>query len=686
MSLRKHQVLLFDPISEESSCHSLLADLKALLNPYYAVHDISYSALQKDPWEDQCALLYIVGSATPQHGLGHAVKRRVQQYLKKGGNVVHIIGREGRVDSDFDDELDEQNVTVIQNSQRRLVFDIMSSRFTPVKQDESSQSSELVSVESTTTNGGKLVLTTLSASHLSQARENSVAILQTCNIQVPPSSQPTSKSGPPVSTEEKPSAKPTVWSKVPDHLLNPSKPLPQIMLVNPVIKQESLAWDSWTAGEIGASVQDKVAGAHDDTKVLEDDNDTFEIINLGAQSTPASEMLESARSKAQALTSSAADFPREKTILCAQKLDDVRLAMPLFQADAYFDELVREGVASGQRKSADASAWNIGDVLLYGEAVTSTQTMLDKNSKVLRGLPTPFLSLATFQLSGRGRGSNQWLSPPGCLQFSLLLDLPRSFPANKLVFIQYLAALAICDGLDSDGKLGVKIKWPNDIYGEAEGIGGSTIGRGDKGKAKLGGILVNSSFVNGQWKVIVGCGINILNELPTTSLSQLRRVKAKRDQHRQGSINIDSQEATQVSMEKSLAKILVSFEGFWNTFLEDRGIENLLDEYLGRWLHTDQAVTLTTTTPPQPLIIKTITLDHGLLRCIPDKRSNSTPSTRSSMYDSGSDDRATFSYSSPIMQDMQSLRIGSNSKADFVDLQPDGNSFDLMSGMIKRKV
>lgn len=167
-----------------------------------------------------------------------------------------------------------------------------------------------------------------------------------------------------------------------------------------------------------------------------------------------------------------------------------------------------------------------------------------------------------------------------------MLELPRSFPANKLVFIQYLAALAICDGLDSDGKLGVKIKWPNDIYGEAEGIGGSIIGEGVKGKAKLGGILVNSSFVDGKWKVIVGCGINILNELPTTSLSQLHKVKAKRDQHREGSTNIDPQKTTQVSMEKSLAKILVSFEGFWNTFLEDQGFENLLDEYLGRWLHT----------------------------------------------------------------------------------------------------
>ncbi|KAJ9120801.1 hypothetical protein QFC22_002735 [Naganishia vaughanmartiniae] len=681
MSVRKHQVLIFDPLPEESSSHGLLADLKALLNPYYAVHDISYSALQKDPWEDQCALLYIVSPATLQQGLGHAVKNRIHQYLKHGGNVVYIIGREGRVDSDFSDESDEQNVTVIQNAQRQLVFESNSSRFTPVKQEDSSPSSGLVSIELTTTNGGKLVLTTLSPAHLSQTREQSLAILQACNIRVSLPSQPTSKSSTTESTEDKPSVNPPAWSDLLAHLLKPSKPLPQIMLVHPEIKQESLAWDFWTTGNLAAPVQDQ---AHVNTKVLEDENDTFEIVNLGAHATSAKEILESARSEAQASSSTAVEFLRKKTILCAQKLDDVLSAMPLFHADAYFEELKQQGIAHGQRKSANASSWNIGDVLLYGEAVTSTQTMLDKNPKVLKSLPTPFLSLATFQLSGRGRGSNQWLSPPGCLQFSLLLDLPRSFPANKLVFIQYLAALAICDGLDSDGKLGVKIKWPNDIYGESEGIGGTIVGRGVKGKAKLGGILVNSSFVDGQWKVIVGCGINILNELPTTSLSQLHKVKVQRDQHRQGSMNVG--QATQVSMETSLAKILVSFDGFWNTFLEDKGFESLLDEYLGRWLHTDQAVTLTTTTPPQPLIIKTITLDHGLLRCIPDKRSNTTHPARSNMYDSGLDDRATFSYSSPIMQNMQSLRIGSGLNPEFVDLQPDGNSFDLMSGLIKRKV
>lgn len=125
------------------------------------------------------------------------------------------------------------------------------------------------------------------------------------------------------------------------------------------------------------------------------------------------------------------------------------------------------------------------------------------NPLLLTSLPTPLAFLASFQLTGRGRGSNIWLSPPGCLQFSLLLTLPNSL-ASKLVFIQYLMALAVCEAVDDDGRLGVRIKWPNDLYAEVEGVGGTEVGSEKKGKAKLGGILVNTNFVGGKWRIVVG--------------------------------------------------------------------------------------------------------------------------------------------------------------------------------------
>ena len=65
-------------------------------------------------------------------------------------------------------------------------------------------------------------------------------------------------------------------------------------------------------------------------------------------------------------------------------------------------------------------------------------------------------------------------------------------------------ALAVCEAVDDDGRLGVRIKWPNDIYAEVEGVGGSEVGSGKKGRAKLGGILVNTNLINGRWRVVIG--------------------------------------------------------------------------------------------------------------------------------------------------------------------------------------
>jgi biotin---protein ligase len=125
-----------------------------------------------------------------------------------------------------------------------------------------------------------------------------------------------------------------------------------------------------------------------------------------------------------------------------------------------------------------------------------------RNPRFLARLPTPMLSLASHQLSGRGRGGNSWISPPGCLQFSLHLRVSlSSFPANKLVFVQYIFALAVAEACREEtvlGKLGdaVRVKWPNDIY--------ATFGSGEQDRKKIGGILVSTSFSDGKADIIIG--------------------------------------------------------------------------------------------------------------------------------------------------------------------------------------
>jgi biotin--protein ligase len=120
-------------------------------------------------------------------------------------------------------------------------------------------------------------------------------------------------------------------------------------------------------------------------------------------------------------------------------------------------------------------------------------------------------------------------------------------------------------------------------------------------------------------------------------------------------------------MERMAVIIMSKFEPMWNTFMAHRGsFEPFMDLYLRRWLHSyetllaclhplifrfrNEIVTLTTTTPERKVRIMGITSDFGLLRTVP--------------VNSG---------------------WSSNKTEAFIDLQPDGNSFDIMAGLIKTK-
>jgi biotin--protein ligase len=123
------------------------------------------------------------------------------------------------------------------------------------------------------------------------------------------------------------------------------------------------------------------------------------------------------------------------------------------------------------------------------------------------------------------------------------------------------------------------------------------------------------------------------------------------------------------TLEATAAVILAQFGRMWRRFVAARGaFDDWMDLYLDRWLHScvrsvtcacvapltracrDQLVTLTTVTPPRAVRIVGITPDHGLLRTLPER----VPGA-----------------------------LGAS--AQFVDLQPDGNSFDLMAGLISTK-
>jgi biotin---protein ligase len=264
---------------------------------------------------------------------------------------------------------------------------------------------------------------------------------------------------------------------------------------------------------------------------------------------------------------------------------------PHFHHQAFFSSL-KTYISEHCRESQ--GTW--GSTLLYGEVVTSTNTMLEKNLTLLSHLPIGFTATATTQVAGRGRGTNVWVSPHGSLMFSVVLRHSLAISNTApVVFVQYLAALAIVAGIRSYSKgyekLPIKLKWPNDIYA----LDPSKDPK-EKAYVKIGGILVNSSYAGGDYTLVVGIGLNVNNTAPSVSLSQLASKAG----------------LPALTLEKLLASILTHFEELYACFCRTGFDAKLESRYYDSWLHTDQVVTLEAEGGVKARV-KGITRDWGLL-------------------------------------------------------------------------
>ncbi|KAL8812884.1 MAG: hypothetical protein Q9223_000534 [Gallowayella weberi] len=295
---------------------------------------------------------------------------------------------------------------------------------------------------------------------------------------------------------------------------------------------------------------------------------------------------------------------------------------PYFNHHAYVANLKH------YQNHSEGKCQTFGHVLLYGEVVTSTNTLLEKNTALLRRLPTGFTATATVQVAGRGRGTNVWVSPAGSLMFSTVIRHQMSLMAQApVVFLQYLVALAIVEGVQTYDhgyhRIPVRLKWPNDIY--ASDPADPTA----KTFVKIGGILVNSHYSDSEYLSVVGVGLNTTNASPTTSLNALNP-------------------PAPFTLEKLLARILTCFSALYERFTRTGFDKDFEDLYYKHWLHTEQIVTLDAEGGIRARL-KGITTDWGLLKA----------------EELGWEDRPT---------------------GRILTLQSDSNSFDFFKGLIKQKV
>ncbi|AET41362.1 biotin--[acetyl-CoA-carboxylase] ligase BPL1 Ecym_8066 [Eremothecium cymbalariae DBVPG len=326
---------------------------------------------------------------------------------------------------------------------------------------------------------------------------------------------------------------------------------------------------------------------------------------------------------------------------------------PNFDIKKYFDNL-----------NADTS---LGSILLYGEVVTSTSTLLDSNKTLLHKMPeNSVLFVSTLQVAGRGRGNNVWVNPRGVSASTVCINLPVVSPRTgdkiSIAFVQYLSMLAYCEAILSYAPgfedIPIRIKWPNDMYAldpeyyrrndiklVGKGIKSNIIPLSEVERVyvKISGMLVNSNFINNKYSLLIGCGINLFNEAPTTSVMTWVNILNKER------ALVDLDPLPKIEIERLLALYMTKLGSLISDFI-NYGPKLALPRYYRLWLHSGQIVHLQDYNNTRAMITG-ITSDYGLLIA-------------------------------------RELKQGSDNEFTGLEytLQPDGNSFDIFKGLISKKL
>jgi len=131
----------------------------------------------------------------------------------------------------------------------------------------------------------------------------------------------------------------------------------------------------------------------------------------------------------------------------------------------------------------------IGRNLIYHARLTST--MDEGRQAAIVGAPEGTVILADEQTSGRGRLKRQWVSPRGCLTFSLIL-----YPETRVLpFLIMVSALAVADTVEATAAVTAEIKWPNDVLVQGK---------------KISGILIETGIREGSPSyAVIGIGLNV---------------------------------------------------------------------------------------------------------------------------------------------------------------------------------
>jgi len=145
-----------------------------------------------------------------------------------------------------------------------------------------------------------------------------------------------------------------------------------------------------------------------------------------------------------------------------------------------------------ERLRAGLPVDGLGEPLYFFSTIGSTSQYARELAE--QGAPHGTLVVADEQTAGRGRGENQWSTPPqSAIAFSLVLR-PDTLAPDQLGGMNAIGSLAVVEAIEGLGGE-AEIKWPNDVLVHG---------------AKVAGVLTEATWRGNVLEcVLVGVGVNV---------------------------------------------------------------------------------------------------------------------------------------------------------------------------------
>lgn len=357
------------------SMNDVLSTLRSLLLPRYSIQTITPQALISQPWSPSCALLVFPQSRDVSQSSANSI---IRDYVESGGAFLGFgfgakYASRGLYERSIADaskgllfQVGDKSTNIVvsptsnQEKQSSQSVAIVSPDGEIIKDVNDNGSTEFVGFEETKgveilakyrgDNDGTSIaglacpcglgIVALWAPNLEiplkevLSEQRRLALLKNTflalNLQLPPSSE-----------------------------IVVSHPLPQYLTSHP------------SKPTIVSKITDSIAAPSDGSQlsIFEDNGDTFHFHRLEESENLVKETRENPQSSDQS------KWQPKHIILCQNALPD-RRKTPLFDIELYYKSLSAARKKEGG--SEIAVPWGMGEALLYGEAVTSTQTLLEK--------------------------------------------------------------------------------------------------------------------------------------------------------------------------------------------------------------------------------------------------------------------------------------------------------------------